>query len=102
MFLLFGSESGSMSEAMVRTVEGTRVVFLRQITGKRVWITIDGMWETLAIGEFLRADGMQKEATYIGCRQGTVAQWVALHLIFEGFSWKKGFEGGGRWRKPWW
>ena len=27
--------------------------------------------------------GMHSEATYIGCRQGEVSQWVALRPIFE-------------------
>ena len=32
----------------------------------------------MAAGEVLRAVGMQPEATYIGCHQVKVAQWVEL------------------------
>ena len=31
---------------------------------------------------------------YIGIRQATVVQWVALRLIFEVYAGKKGYEGG--------
>ena len=39
--------------------------------------------------------------TYTGIRQATVAQWVALRLIFEVCVGKKGYKGGGNRRDAW-
>ena len=44
----------------------------------------------------------QSETTYIGRRQSTVAQWVALQLIFEVCAGEKGYNGGGRRRGAYW
>ena len=46
--------------------------------------------------------GTQSAMTYIGRRQGTVAQWVALRPIFEVYTGEKGYEGGGIRRGVWW
>ena len=40
--------------------------------------------------------------TYIGIRQGTVAQWVTLRPIFEVHAREKGYEGGRCRRDVWW
>ena len=81
--LLFGSESWVLSAAMEKTVEGVHTGFLRRIMGKRAQRITGGMWVTPAAGEVWEAMGTQLAATYIGHRQGTVAQWVALHPIFK-------------------
>ena len=47
-----------MSEVTTRMVEGNRLIFLRQIKGKRAQRNIDGKWETLADREVLIAYGM--------------------------------------------
>ena len=39
---------------------------------------------------------------YIEKQQATVAQWVALHPLFEVCARETGYEGGGRRRKVWW
>ena len=39
---------------------------------------------------------------YIEQQQATVAQWVALHPLFEVCARETGYEGGGRRRKAWW
>ena len=44
--LLFGMETWVLSSIMDRTVEGTHIRFLRQITGKRAWRKADGIWVT--------------------------------------------------------
>ena len=80
---LFGSDSWVMSAAMEKMVEGTHTGFLRQITGKRAQRNADETWVTPAAGEVLETAGTQSAATYIGRRQGMVAQWVALRPIFE-------------------
>ena len=40
--------------------------------------------------------------TYIGRRQATVSQWVALSLIFEVFAGEKRYKGGVIRRDAWW
>ena len=40
--------------------------------------------------------------TYIGRRQATVAQWVALRPLFEVCAREKGYEGGGNRREDLW
>ena len=45
---------------------------------------------------------IQTEATYIGHRQETVAQWVALRLIFKVCAREQEVEVGGERRRPWW
>ena len=40
--------------------------------------------------------------TYIGRRQTTVAQWVALRPTFEVCNGEKGYKGGGLRKEAWW
>ena len=61
-----------------------------------------GSWETQAAEEVIRAVGMQSAATYIGRRQATVSQWVALQPLLEVLMRETGYEGGVRKRQPWW
>ena len=44
---------------------------------------------------------IQLENPYIGRRQVTMVQWVALQPLFEVYEEYKGFKGGGRRRKAW-
>ena len=44
--VLFGSDTWVISVAMEKIAEGNHTVFLRQITGKRKWRKVDGMWST--------------------------------------------------------
>ena len=83
-------------------MEGTHVVFLSQIKRKRYQRTTDRIWETPEAGEVLKASRMQTSGTYIGRRQGTVAQWVVLQPIFEVCAQEQGFEVGKRQRKLLW
>ena len=52
-----------MSEAMIRTLEGNHISFLRQITGKKMWRNVDDTWASTAAREVLRAYGMHKAFT---------------------------------------
>ena len=65
---LFGSESWALSDAMMREVEVTHKGFLIQINGKWSRHQANRNWETLAAVEFLRAEGTNLVANYIGCR----------------------------------
>ena len=67
-----------LSAAMERKIEGTHIGFLRYITGKRVRRLGDVMWETSRTERVWEAEIMQSSMTYIGRRQATVAQWMAL------------------------
>ena len=101
MVLLIRSESWAMLEVMMSMVELTHIGFLGHIKGNRECITADGTWTTPKTGVVLRVSGIHGAATYIGQRQGRVAQWVTLGPIFNVCAREKGFEGQGRWRRPW-
>ena len=64
--------------------------FLRQITGKQSRRILDGTWETPGEEVVRKAAVSQSEMTYIGRRQATVAQGVALRPIFELCTCEKG------------
>ena len=53
-----------MSEVMTRTVEGTHIIFLRHIMGKRARRNTYGTWVIPEAVEVLRSVGMQTEATF--------------------------------------
>ena len=100
--LLYGSETWVISAAMERKVEGTHIGLLRQITGKRARRLGDGTWETPGAEEVREVAQTQSAMTYIGRRQATVAQWVALRPLFGVFAREKGYEEGGSRREAWW
>ena len=81
--LLFSSDAWVLLAAMERTAEGTQSGFLQQIRGKRARRRADRTWFTTAAEEVREAAGTQSVTTYIGRRQGTVVQWVALRPVFE-------------------
>ena len=83
-------------------VEGNHITSLRNITGKKEHINADGMLETPEAKEVLRESETKTASTYIGRRQGTVAQWMDLRPIFEVCAWEPWFVGGGRRWKTWW
>ena len=76
--LLFGLDSGVLSEVITRMVESTNVGLLRHITGKQAICQYKRSWETPVAMEVIQTEGMNSEATYIGLKKATVAQWVAL------------------------
>ena len=59
----------------------------------------DGMWETPRAELVQEAAVTQLVMTYIGRRQATVEQWVALRSLFKVCARDKGYEGGGRTRE---
>ena len=99
--ILFGLENWLISEAMDRTVEGTYMGFLIHITGKKALRKADGTWVTPRAELVWEVERTQSEMTYIGRRQGTMAQWVVLRPIFQVCTKGKGYEGGGRKRGAW-
>ena len=68
---------------MERTLEGAHTRFLRQITSKRARWKADKTWVIPKAKLVREAAGPQAEMSYIGRRQGTVAQWVVLRPIIE-------------------
>ena len=76
--ILYGLEAWVISVAMGRKIEGSHIVLVRQIMGKQARRIGDGMWETPGEEVVLEAVGMQSEMVYIGKRQATMAQWLAL------------------------
>ena len=71
-----------MFNATIRIVGGTHIILLRDITGNSLWRNIYGTWATPTTREMLKSSGMYTSFIYIGRRQGAVAQWVVLRLIF--------------------
>ena len=102
VILLYGLESWVLLVATKRKAEGMNTRFLREITGNRVLRLVKGTWETPRAEGVREAEGMQTDMTYIRRWQETVAQWVALHPLFEVFARDKGYEGGGLRRESWW
>ena len=94
--LLFGLDNWVLSEAMERMVEGKHTRFLRQTTGNQARHNADGTRSTPATEEVQEAAGTQLSTTYIGIRQGTVAQWVVMSPVFELCVRDTGYEGGER------
>ena len=68
---------------MEKTVEGTHIGFLRQITGKQERWKAYSTRFILVVEEVREAARTRSETNYIGRRQEAVAQWVALQSIFE-------------------
>ena len=69
---------------------------------KRAWHKAYGTWVTPWAEVVRKAVGTQSAMTYIGRRQGTVAQWVALRLIFKVCARDTGYEGGDFRRDAFW
>ena len=90
------SETWFLLAATKRKVEGTHTGLLRQIPGKRAQRLGDGVGETSGVEGVQEAAGTHSAMTYIGIRQATLSQWVALHPLFEVCARYKGYEGGGR------
>ena len=67
----------------MRTVEGTRVRLLRQMTRNRAWRNTYGTWVTPTAGEVMRESGIQTAAIHTNCRQSILVQWVTIRLILE-------------------
>ena len=81
--LLLSSESWVMSEEMEKTVQGAHTSFLYQITGNWVRRNTGRTWVTPSSRGVGEVAVINSEATYIGRRQGTMAQWVALRPTFK-------------------
>ena len=58
--------------AMERAVDGTHIVFLRQITVNWAWMKAEGTWSTPETEEVRGAAGNQSATTYIGSRHRKV------------------------------
>ena len=91
-----------LSAPMAKKLEGVHMGFLRQVTRLKAKRLKDGSWQKVASDRVLQGAGTQPLQTYIGRRQATVAEWVALRPIFEVYAKETGYEGGGRLREPWW
>ena len=59
------------------------LVLLRQMMEKRTKRVLDGTWIQEGGESVLKVVGTQVVRNYIGRRQATVAQWVALQPMFE-------------------
>ena len=83
-----------MSE-MKRKVEGTHTGLLKKKTGNQAQKKAYRTWVTPKAEVLLEAAGTHSEMPYIGRRQGTVAQWVALRPISEVSARETGYGGEG-------
>ena len=69
--------------------------FLRQITGKQARCQAGGTWETPAAEEVIRKMEKKSASGYIGRRQETVEQWVAIRPLLEFCMRETGYTGIG-------
>ena len=69
--------------------------FLRQVLRLKAKSLTDGSWHKAALDIVLQGAGTQPILTYIGRRQATVAEWVALRPNFELGAKETGYKGGG-------
>ena len=76
-------------------MEGTHTGFLIKITGNRERHKEDGTWSTPVAEEVWEASVTHPSKTYIGIRQGALAQWVVLRPKVEVCTRDTGYEGGG-------
>ena len=91
-----------MLEAMSWNLEGVHMVFISQITGKRIELNRDGTCKSVAEEKVLKEAVTQSLRAYIDRRQATVAEWVALQPILEVFDKDADYEGCWRRLGPWW
>ena len=75
---------------MENRIEGTHTDFLQMITEKRAKLLKDGTRETPGSEGIIDAEVTQLTRIYIEKRKATVAQWVALRLLFEVCMWDTG------------
>ena len=68
---------------MSTSIEGTHTEFLQMITVEREKRLRDGTWYIPGSEGIQEAVGINWARIYIEQRQATVAQWVALHPLFE-------------------
>ena len=100
--ILYELETWVLQSAIQRKVEGTHTGLLRQIKEKRARRLGDSTWETPEAEGVREAAGMQSEMNYIWRRQAIMAQWVALHLLFEVCARGKCYGWDGRRKEAWW
>ena len=72
------------------------------VTGKRAKQLEDRKWQTPGAEGIREEAGTQLDRIYIEQQQATVAQWVALHPLFEVCARETWYEGGGLSRKVCW
>ena len=99
---MYGSEMLVLSASIAKRIEGMHTEFLRMIMGKKSKQLGYGTWDTPGTEVIDEKLVTQLDRIYIEQRQETVAQWVALHPLFEVCARETGYEGGGRRRKVWW
>ena len=80
---MYGSVKWVLLATIERKVEGIHNGFLCRVTVKISRQLIDGTWEMPGMEGVREAVVMQSVRTYIGRRQATVDQWVALRPLFE-------------------
>ena len=100
--LFYGLEMWVLLESMAKRIEGIHTEFLRMITGKKSKQLGDGTWDSPRTEVIRKKAVTQLARIYIERRQETVAQWVALHPLFEVCARETWYEGGGLSRKVWW
>ena len=93
---IFGAETWIFPAAISRKLEGVHMGFLRQVTGQKDNRQRDGNQRSAAEVRVIKEAGNKILGTYIDKRKATVAEWVTLRPIIEGYKRETGYEGGGR------
>ena len=100
--LLYGSETWTITERMRLTLQGFHHRVARRLTGKMPrLIPATGEWEYPPIGEALNEAGMETIDVYIKRRPNRLAEYVALHPVFD-LCMNSTRETGSSPRRKWW
>ena len=81
--LLFEAETWVFLDAMLKTLEGVHVGFLKQVKGKKDRRKNDRYWWREASDSVIQEAGAQPLHTYIKRRQAEVAKLMALRPILR-------------------
>ena len=90
---LFGPYTYFLLAEMSRNLEGSHVVFLRQLIGQTAKRHRDRTWRSSAALKLINESGKNTLGTYNYKRQVTVSEWVVLKKILEFYGREKGYEG---------
>ena len=99
--LLFGSETWTVTPAMLRALESFHHRVARRISGMMAYLR-DGEWVYPPLEDALERAGMLPVASYLAARQNTVAQWVVNRDIFAMCTTFERLPGAARNRLRWW
>ena len=99
--LLFGSESWSVTPAILSSLEGFHVRAARRMAGMMPTRDTSGKWEYPSSGEVLEKVGLYTIDEYVNVRRNTILRFVSKRPIYELCRGAERMRGTGM-RQYWW